>query len=449
MNFIPNYHIKQQMLNEIGLDTINDLFTDIPSSVQIEQLDLPEGISQMETERHLRKLAEKNKDCTQYLTFTGGGIKPHYIPAVVKSVVSRGEFFTSYTPYQSEASQGFLKAMFEYQSMIAAITGMDVANCSLYDGATALGEAALMATRIKRKKTFLIPSNISMEKKSVLNNYTNGPGISIREIDFLDKTGCVNVQDLKKLLDETCSAIYIEVPNVFGIFEEDIEEIKALAEKFNVLLIIGVDPLALGIIQSPGDIGADIVIGEGRSLGNAMDFGGSSLGLFSCKKTHLRQMPGRLIGLTHDSEGNEAFCMTLQTREQHIRRGKATSNICTNEGLCALAAAVYISWLGANNLNKLSNKNFENGSYLKERILEIDGFSEVFSGITFNEFVIKSKKDTKTINKQLLKRKIHGGFYLDTWFPSLKNTFLFGITEKYNADEIDFFIDILKEVSHV
>ena len=449
MNFIPNYSIKQQMLDEIELKTIDDLFTDIPKSVRTNHLNISDGISQMETEQHLRKLANKNKDCTQYLSFIGGGIKPHYVPAVVRSITSRSEFFTAYTPYQSEASQGFLKAMFEYQSMIAAITGMDVANCSLYDGSTALGEAALMATRIKRKKTFLIPSNISSEKKSVLNNYSKGPGITIKEIQYDPKTGCIDIQHLKKLIDDSCSALYIEIPNVFGILEENIEEIRSLTEKHKILLIFGIDPLILGIIQSPGDLGADIVIGEGRNLGNPMDFGGSSLGLFACKKTYLRQMPGRLIGLTHDSEDNEAFCMTLQTREQHIRRGKATSNICTNEGLCALAAAVYVSWLGANGLQELSNTNFENSLYLKDKLREIDGFSEVFSGITFNEFVIRSKKDTRQINKQLLKRKIHGGFYLDTWFPTLKNTFLFGVTETHSIEDMDRLIETLKEASHV
>jgi len=449
MNFIPNYSIKQQMLKEIGLETIDELFTDIPKSVHIDQLHLADGISQMETERHLRKLANKNKDCTQYLSFTGGGIKPHYVPAVVKSITSRSEFFTAYTPYQSEASQGFLKAMFEYQSMIAAITGMDVANCSLYDGSTALAEAALMATRIKRKKTFLIPSNISFEKKSVLRNYSKGPDITVKEIQFDAKTGCIDIQHLNELIDDSCSALYIEIPNVFGVLEENMRDIQSLTEKHDILLIIGIDPLILGIIQSPGDLGADIVIGEGRNLGNPMDFGGSSLGLFACKKTYLRQMPGRLIGLTHDSEGNEAFCMTLQTREQHIRRGKATSNICTNEGLCALAAAVYVSWLGANGLEELSNTNFENGSYLKEKLSEIDGFSEVFSGVTFNEFVVKSKKDTKHINKQLLKREIHGGFYLDTWFPALKNTYLFGVTETHSIEDMDTLVEALREVSHV
>jgi len=449
MKFIPNSPLKKQMLKEISLSSIDELFLDIPKSIQINHLDLPDGKSQMETEKHLRILANKNKDCNELLLFTGGGIKPHYIPAAVKSITSRSEFFTAYTPYQSEASQGFLKAMFEYQSMIASITGMDIANCSLYDGATAIGEAALMATRITKKKTFLIPSNLSSEKKSVLMNYGQGADLTIKEFTYDKKTGCIDLKNLEKIIDEQCSAVYLEIPNVFGILEKNIDTIETLVHKNNSLFIIGIDPIALGVIQSPGDLGADIVIGEGRSLGNPMDFGGSSLGLFACKSKYIRQIPGRLIGLTHDAEENEAFCMTLQTREQHIRRGRATSNICTNEGLCSLAAVSYLSLLGANGLQKLSEENFEKGQYLKEQIIKIDSFSEVFNGIHFNEFVIQSEKNVKEINKKLLKSNIQGGFLLESWFPSLKNTFLFGVTENHTREDINRFIKVLKEASNV
>jgi len=298
-------------------------------------------------------------------------------------------FFTSYTPYQSEASQGFLKAMFEYQSMIASITGMDIANCSLYDGATAIGEAALMATRITKKKTFLIPSNLSSEKKSVLMNYGQGADLTIKEFTFDKKTGCIDIKNLEKIINEQCSAVYLEIPNVFGILEKNIDTIEKLVHNNNSLFIIGIDHIALGIIQSPGDLGADIVIGEGRSLGNPMDFGGSSLGLFACKSKYIRQIPGRLIGLTLDADENEAFCMTLQTREQHIRRGRATSNICTNEGLCSLAAVSYLSLLGANGLQKLSEENFEKGQYLKEQIIKISICFPFKSMVRHNvEFII-------------------------------------------------------------
>jgi glycine dehydrogenase subunit 1 len=449
MKFIPNSPLKKQILKEIKLPFIEELFVDIPSSVRINDLNLPYGKSQKETERLLRTLANKNKDFNEILIFTGGGIKPHYIPAVVKALTSRSEFYTAYTPYQPEASQGFLKAMFEYQSMIAELTGMDVANSSLYDGATALGEAALMATRITKKNSILIPSNISYEKKSVLSNYAKGANIQVNEFSYDSKSGCIDLNNLEKKLHDKISAVYLEIPNVFGIFENDIRKIEKLVHSNNALLLIGIDPLVLGIIESPGEFGADIVIGEGRCLGNPMNFGGSSLGLFACKQQYIRHIPGRLIGLTQDKEGNEAFCMTLQTREQHIRRGKATSNICTNEGLCALAAVIYLSWLGANGIQRVSKENFEKGQLLKEKISRINNFSEVFEGIHFNEFVIQSDKNAKDINKKLLQENIQGGFLLEKWFPSMKNTFLFGVTENYTLEDINRFIKVLKEVSHV
>jgi glycine dehydrogenase subunit 1 len=446
MKFIPNTTAEKEMLNELGLSKISELFSDIPSSVQIEKLDLDNGLSQMDTEKKLRNLAKKNKSCQQMISFLGGGIKPHYIPAAVKSIQHRSEFFTAYTPYQSEASQGFLQAMFEYQSMIAELTGMDVANCSLYDGVTALGEAALMATRITKKSIFLIPSNLSWEKKTVLHNYMKGPEIIIKEIDFDQETGELDESSLTKLLSNDVSGVYLENPNTFGIFESNIDRIISTIHKTNALAIVGIDPFSLGIIRSPGDYNADIVIGEGRSLGNSMNFGGSGLGLFACKDQYIRQIPGRLIGLTTDSRGNDAFCMTLQTREQHIRRGKATSNICTNEGLCALAAAAYLSWLGGNNLVKISAQNFENGQRLAQEIINITGFSKPFSGVHFNEFVIESPINPTTLNSRLIKKGIQGGYPLDQWFPEMKNCLLFGITEVFDLQDIKRFIDILNEV---
>lgn len=446
MKFIPNTTAEKEMLKELGLSKISELFSDIPSSVQIEKLDLENGLSQMDTEKKLRNLAKKNKSCQQMISFLGGGIKPHYVPAAVKSIQHRSEFFTAYTPYQSEASQGFLQAMFEYQSLVAELTGMDVANCSLYDGVTALGEAALMATRITKKSVFLIPSNLSWEKKTVLKNYAKGPEITIKEIDFNKDTGQLDESSLKNLLSKDVSGAYIENPNAFGIFESHIERIISTIHEANALAIVGIDPFSLGIIKSPGEYNADIVIGEGRALGNSMNFGGSGLGLFACKQPYIRQIPGRLIGLTSDNHGNDAFCMTLQTREQHIRRGKATSNICTNEGLCALGAVVYLSWLGGNNLVKISTQNFENGQRLAQEITKVDGFSKPFSGIHFNEFVIESPIDPHSLNTALIQQGIQGGYPLDRWFPHMKNCMLFGITEVFDSHDIKRFIDILNEV---
>ena len=449
MKFIPNSPLKEIMLKEIGLKDINHLFSDIPKKIRIKDLDFPDGLSQQETEKRLRNIACKNKSFCDITSFLGGGIKSHYIPSSVKSITSRSEFYTSYTPYQSEASQGFLQAMFEYQSMIAELTGMDVANCSLYDGVTALSEAALMCTRIKGKKTFIIPENISWEKKYVLKNYTKGPEIKIKEIPYDKKSGKIILDDLKNSINNDTSGIYIENPNFFGIFEDDVDIINQIAKDAEALFVVGIDPISLGVIKSPGDYGADIVIGEGRALGNPMDFGGSTLGIFSCKKEFLRQTPGRIIGMTKDSDGNRAYCMALQTREQHIRRGKATSNICTNEGLNALAASVYLAWLGEGGLENLSKINFEKGQKFANKIKSISGFDLMFSGIHFNEFVFRCPSDPTKINKKLLQWKIQGGLVLEEQYPELKNCMLLGISELHSEEDVDEFISALKEVSHV
>ena len=444
MKFIPNSPIKNDMLNEIGLHTIDELFSDIPKKIIAKKLNLSDGISQQEIEKRLRKIGNKNKSFSEMPSFLGGGIKPHYIPAAVKSILSRSEFYTSYTPYQPEASQGFLQAMFEYQSMITEITGIDVANASLYDGATALGEAALMCSRIKKRRTFVVPKNISPDKKCILKNYTKGAGITIKEISYDKKTGKISLDDLKKKIDDDTAGVYIENPNFFGVFEDDVNEISNIIKEKQALFVIGVDPISLGITKSPGDYNTDIVIGEGRSLGNPMDLGGSSLGIFACKQEFIRHIPGRIIGITKDRSDKRAFCMTMQTREQHIRRGRATSNICTNEGLNALAATVFLSLLGGNGLEKLSKTNFEKGHRLAKKITSINGFEKKFNGVHFNEFIIQCP-DAKTLNKKLLKQGIQGGLILDDIFSELKNCMLFGVTEMHTEKDIEQLLSVIKE----
>lgn len=444
MKFIPNSAIKNSMLKEIGINDIDDLFSDIPKEIRIKNFNLQKGLSQQEVENRLRELGRKNRSFCEMPSFLGGGIKPHYIPAVVKAITSRSEFYTSYTPYQPEASQGFLQAMFEYQSMIAELTGMDIANASLYDGDTALGEAALMCTRINKRKTFVVPKNISWDKRRVLRNYTKGPEIKVKEIAYNNKTGKIDLDDLEKNIDGNTSGVYIENPNFFGVFEDEVDKISKIVKDNGSVFVVGVDPISLGITKSPSEYGADVVIGEGRSLGNAMDFGGSTLGLFACKNEFLRQIPGRIIGITKDNEGKRAFCMTLQTREQHIRRGKATSNICTNEGLCALAAVVFLSWLGSKGLEELSKINFEKGQQLAKKITSIDGFEKMFNGSHFNEFVIRCP-DIHDLNKKLLKNGIQGGLILDGLYPELKNCMLFGITEMHGDGSIEKLVSVLNE----
>ncbi len=435
------------MLNEIGFHTIDELFTDIPEKIRAKPLNLPEGLTQQQTEQKLRILAKKNQSYYNLPNFLGGGTKPHYVPAVVASILSRSEFYTAYTPYQPEASQGFLQAMFEYQSIVAELTGMDIANASLYDGVTALGEAALMCTRINKRKTFLIPENISWEKKSVLKNYTLGAGLTIKEIPYDKKTGKLDINALKKTIDEDTTGVYLENPNFFGIFEDDVQTIHDLVQQKGSLFVVGIDPFSLGIIKNPGEYHADIVLGEGRGLGTSLEFGGPGLGLFACKQEYLRQLPGRIIGLTKDTDGKQAFCMTLQTREQHIRRARATSNICTNEGLIALAALVHLAWLGSNGLEELSRLNFQRGQTLAKEITSIKGFESVFSGIYFNEFVIRYKGDTNTLHKKALQKGVQIGLPLTKWFPALNQCLLFGVTELHSDEQIQQLLTVLKEVA--
>ena len=447
MRFIPNTTIKKSMLREIGLKDIDELFSDIPKNIRITGIKISDGMSQQEVERQIRDLGKKNKSFYDMPSFLGGGIKPHYVPAAVKSIISRSEFYTSYTPYQPEASQGFLQAMFEYQSMIAELTGMDIANASLYDGVTSLGEAALMCSRITKRKKFVIPQNISWEKKSVLKNYVEGAEIKVIEIPYDKETGKIDLDEFKKYIDEETAGIYVENPNFFGVFEDDVDEIYKITRKVHSLFVVGIDPLSLGVIKSPGEYGADIVIGEGRSLGNHMSFGGGSLGIFACKHEFLRQMPGRIIGMTKDMDGKRAFCMTLQTREQHIRRGRATSNICTNEGLYTLAAVVYLSWLGGEGLEELSKINLEKGQKLAKTITSIKGFDKVFTGAHFNEFVIRYQGDINKLHKILLQNGLIGGLILDKEHYGLKNCMLFGVTEMHSDAHIEKLISVLEEVA--
>ncbi len=445
MPFLPNTHQKAAMLKDLGISSIETLFLDIPKNLTLQKLDIPKGRTQQQVEAYLRTIAEKNSSFYTFPSFLGGGIKPHYIPPVVSAILSRSEFYSAYTPYQSEASQGFLQAMFEYQSMIAELTGMEIANASLYDKSSAVGEAALMCTRINKKNTFLLAENISSQTKSIVKNYTHGSNITVKQIPYDTQTGEIDCAALEKAITNDTAGVYIESPNYFGVFEQQIKDIERIVHEHNTLLAVGVDPLSLGIVKPPGTIGADIVLGEGRALGNPIDMGGSSLGFFACKKQYLRQIPGRIIGLTTDAKGNRAFCMTLQTREQHIRRGRATSNICTNQGLCAVAACVYLSHLGGSGLQQLSLKNLKQGHTLADKIAQIPSFSKRFTGLHFNEFVINTP-DAIKVNKMLLKKGMQGGLPLQNETSDLKNCMLFGITEMHTDDMIHALLHALREV---
>ncbi|MDD5503330.1 MAG: aminomethyl-transferring glycine dehydrogenase subunit GcvPA [Candidatus Thermoplasmatota archaeon] len=429
---IPNIAVKGEMLRELGMNSIDELFADIPEQIRIAKLNMADGMSEAEVKREMQRLAGKNKIL---LSFLGAGLPQHYVPSVVKAITSRSEFYTAYTPYQAELSQGMLQCIFEYQSAVAAIMGMDVGNASMYDWASALGEAARMAHRSNGRLTFLIPKNLCWEKKSVLHNYTKGLGMKVVEYGYDAATGRADIADINSKLDENVCGLYIENPNFFGVIEEDAQAIGEAVHAKGAVFIAGIDPVSLGCIKAPGEYGADIAIGEGQSIGGAPSFGGPSLGLFACKTDFMRQIPGRLIGATKDINGNRAFCLTLQSREQHIRRDKATSNICSNEALVALQSLVYLSWLGGEGLNNLAIKNIEIAENGKAA-LEGAGCKAVFSGMNFNEIVVKYPNGVSAdkVNKKLLKKGIQGGLSLSKY--GMKDCALYCFTEIHSEADI-------------
>jgi glycine dehydrogenase subunit 1 len=409
-------------------------------------------LSEFEVKKHVENLLSNNKTCNDMPVFLGEGCWPHYVPAVVKEIVQRSEFLTSYTPYQPEISQGMLQALFEYQSMICELTGMEVANCSMYDWASSLGEAARMATRMTGRREILIPRIIHPERASTLQVYAEPAGITIRQISYDSETGHVSLEDLKNKISGKTAAVYIENPSYLGFVETQVDEISRIARAHNALFIVGVDPTSLGILKPPGDYGADIVVGEAQPLGNFMNFGGPLLGIFACRDDMylIRQMPGRIVGLTTTIEGGrQGFCMALQTREQHIRREKATSNICSNEALCAVASAVYMALLGPQGLRDLGETIMYKANYAMRLLSEIKGVkAPVFESIHFKEFTVnfdETELSVKEAHKKLLQHRIQGGKDVSKEFPELGETALYCVTEIHSKEEIECLADALKE----
>ncbi|MEM0448730.1 MAG: aminomethyl-transferring glycine dehydrogenase subunit GcvPA [Methanomassiliicoccales archaeon] len=434
-----------EMLSELGLTSIDQLFEDIPPEVRINGLHLPAGISEAEVLREIRTMMAMNLDAEGRPCFLGAGIYNHFIPSAVKTIVTRSEFITSYTPYQPEISQGLLQALFEYQSYIAELTGLEAVNSSNYDASTALGEAATMCMRLNERKRFLIPEAMNWEKKSVLQNYCSGPGIEVVEYSYDPYTGELDLEDLRAKVTPDTSGIYVEVPNFFGVIDSHAPLLKK--EFPEAALVVGVNPISLGILKAPGDYGADICIGEGQPLGIPMNFGGPLLGIFACRQEHVRKMPGRVIGMTKDAEGERAFCMTLQTREQHIRRSKATSNICTNEALLAVAAAAYLGILGREGLRTLAKINISRARKLQALIDQLDGFdSPIFDSYHFNEFVIRTPLRPEKLNKLLLRKGILGGLPLHRHIRQLPDHMLLCATELTSDEDMERLISALKEV---
>lgn len=442
-------------MQEIGIKSMDELFADIPEKYRLKKpLNIPkEALSEFEVKKHVEALLSKNKTCNDMPVFLGTGCWSHYVPAVVQEIVQRSEFLTAYTPYQPEASQGMLQALFEYQSMISELTSMEVANCSMYDWASALGEAARMAARITGRKEILIPKIVHPERDATLQVYAESAGIKVEKATYNRETGQINLEDLRNKISDKTAAVYIENPSYLGFVETQVDEICKEAHAHDALFIVGVDPTSLGILKSPGEYGADIVVGEAQPLGNAMNFGGPLLGIFACRDDMnlIRQMPGRIIGLTTTIDSSrQGFCMTLQTREQHIRREKATSNICSNEALCAVASAVYMTLLGPQGLRELGEAIMSKANYAMRLLSEIKGIkTPVFKSTHFKEFTVnldKSKLSVKEVHKKLLRRQIHGGKDITKEFPELGQTALYCVTESHSKEDIESLAEVLRKV---
>lgn len=451
-NSVPN--IKKQMMKEIGIKSIDELYVDVPKRFRLKKrLDLPAASSEHKVKSHVEKLLAKNQTSRDMPIFLGAGCWPHYTPAVVDAIVQRAEFLTSYTPYQPEISQGILQALFEYQSMICELTAMEVSNSSMYDWASALGEAARMATRLTQRTEILVPRIINFERFATLHTYAEPAGLRISPICYNSETGQVDIEDLKRKISNRTAAVYIENPTYLGFIETKVKEIAEETHDHKALFIAGVDPISLGILKPPGEYNADIVVGEGQPLGNHMNYGGPLLGIFACRDDRqlVRQMPGRVIGMTRTIDDSKAgFCMALQTREQHIRRERATSNICTNEALCALASAVYLALLGPRGLKELGEAIMLKASYTMQLLAKIEGVkAPLFKSPHFKEFTVNFDSTSMTVNEihnHLLKHGVHGGKDVTREFPELGKTALYCVTETHSKEEIDRLAQVLKNV---
>lgn len=447
MRYLPQTEEEIKKICEtIGVKNTSDLFRTIPNNLKLDRpLDLPNALSEQDLLVHLKKLSRSNETVDHSTSFLGAGAYHHYIPVAVGYLAGRGEFATSYTPYQAEISQGTLQAIFEFQTMIASLLGLDVANSSVYDGATALAEAVLMALRIKKKKQVILAKSIHPEYRDVVKTNLKNLGYEIKEVGW-DEKGKINLKELESILSKDCSVLCAQSPNFFGIVE-DISLLAAQAHSSDALFVsVSGDPVSLGLLASPGSCGADIAVAEGQSFGNFLNYGGPYLGLFATKKEYIRQMPGRLAGETIDADGKRGFILTMNTREQHIRREKATSNICTNQALCALMAAIHLSLLGPQGLKELAETNLSKTEYLKNNLLKISGIKAVFSGNNFNEFVISIPQNAEKVLEKLQQKKIFGGVNLQKYYPELENTLLICVTEMIKKEELDRFTEELKTI---
>lgn len=434
--YIPNSKFdEEKMLDSLGMNSLEDLFKDIPENLRYKgKLKLNEPMSELEVSSKVKALAGKNYNSDDLVCFLGAGSYDHYIPSVIKHITSRSEFYTAYTPYQPEISQGTLQAIFEYQTMIAELTGMDVSNASMYDGATACAEAAMLAAENTKRNTIIVSKSVHPEIRKVLKTYMRFHGDEVIEIDIKD--GETDLESLKANVNSNTAAVIVQNPNFFGVIE-DLTEVEKVTHSNKSLLIMNVDPISLSILKTPGEIGADIVVGDGQALGNPMNFGGPYLGFMATTTKLMRKMPGRIVGQTEDIDGKRAFVLTLQAREQHIRREKATSNICSNQSLNALAAAVYLSVMGKQGLREVAEKCMKNAHYTLNELIKTKKYKSTFNKPFFKEFSVTGITNPVILNEKLVKEGILGGYSLEKDYEELKNSILLCVTEKRTKEEID------------
>lgn len=440
--YIPNTKIDQKkMLESIGAASIEELMHQIPPEIHFEgKLNIPDQMSEIELNRHAHNLAKTNMNLDDNICFLGAGIYDHFIPSTVAEIISRSEFYTAYTPYQPEISQGTLQSIFEFQTLICELNGMDVTNASVYDGASALAEAAMMASHTTNRKTWVVSDCVHPAYRQTLKTYAWASGYNIVEFKHNDLISDIN--SLRESISEDTACVIVQNPNFFGSLE-DMKTIEEITHNSKAMFVVSYDPISLGILKTPADYNADIAVAEGQPLGLSPAFGGPLLGLFSCKQQYIRLMPGRVVGKTVDGKGIEGYVLTLQTREQHIRREKATSNICSNQGLCALAATVYLSTLGKTGLKQVAEHCFHKSHYAAESINKLDGFEIISGERFFKEFIVKCPKPIKQINQALIAEGIIGGLDLSVFYPEKKNQMLISVTEKRSKEEIDKLVQVL------
>ncbi|MBD3367913.1 MAG: aminomethyl-transferring glycine dehydrogenase subunit GcvPA [Candidatus Eisenbacteria bacterium] len=435
MPYLPHTDAdRAEMLREIGVSSFEDLLESIPTDLRMTgELDIPGPFSEEEIGRHLGKLAAGNRGANCLLSFAGGGIYDHHVPAVVRTITSMPQFYTAYTPYQAEVSQGTLQSIYEFQTMIARLTGLDVANASLYDGASATAEAALMGLDVTRGARVLVPATVSPHVKRVLRTYLASSAADLREVPTRD--GRIDVAALSGEISEN-DVVIVQHPNALGLLES-VNDVGELAERAGALLVASVDPLSLAVLRPPADYGAAIAVGEGQCLGSAPSYGGPLLGFLAAERRHIRRMPGRIIGATVDHDGRRGYVMTLQTREQHIRRARATSNICTNQGLVALAAAVYMSLLGRNGFRETAVHVMSKAHYAADAITQHTGLSLAFPGPFFREFVVEMPRPASVIRSELSRDGICPGVDCGTYDPALERCLLVSVTERHTREDVD------------